>query len=1221
MLSAAAWSQVTQGSVVGTVKDSNGAVLPGASVDLINTETNISRTTQTNRTGDYVFEDVVPGHYTMSVEDSGFQKWVASSFTLDVRQTLRLDVKLTVGSVQQQVTVNSGALPAIETETPAISGTFSTEMALSLPTNTRASFSGTSPSNIVGTLPGMQNGYMQGPETFFQDVTVDGTSLMFSDTTNGWPSSESIDQIRADGVLVNAEYGDPGEIIATTKSGTNHIHGSAYWYYQSSDFDAIPYTYPITTSKPGQIGNTYGVSAGGPVVLPHLYNGHNKSFFFFNYEEFLETDGYGFQDTVPTANYLAGNFSQISPNGTCSACAQLGIQTTALGTPTVQLDPLGNKVYANEIFDPATRGQATSGSLAGQGYATPFPNNIIPLTRFDPISLKILSYVPAANNATQFINNYAVNQNGHRYSAIPAFKIDHNIDAKDKLSFYYSENTTQNQFNPTLGSQDGFPNTITEARGSFITNYQYRLNYDRTLSPTLLLHLGVGMFYELFRDTAPDTDFNLSNLGLTGNLINRNFPTIVGNCTTGAAGTCTNATGGMAAIGTAGAIQDPTYEPKPTATANLTWVHGKHTYKAGGEWIRENYINDPFPTITLTTGAGPTADPFTNTSSYGSFSPGFGFASFLLGDYTATSQGVPFDTHVITTDWAFFLQDSWKVTRKLTLDYGIRWDYDTPEKEEFNRWGQLDPTLANPVAGGHPGALQFATNTNGFYKSAYPYALGPRIGIAYQITPKTVFRGGWGVNYQFIQAAAGSTISSPGAYNVQANSPSYIPTADQFVNDQTPGFIQTPHYPITNAFQCPLAGATNCGTNTVTAPDSQQNRPPRINQYSAGFQRELTRNLIAEASYVGNHAVWLTPFGTSLGRLSQLSPQYLATLGLYPIPGTGPAGYNNENARALLADPLSATAVQQFLVSQGITNGGLPYAGFPTSSTLANSLVPFPQFGAIEPAGAPTGASKYDSLQAKVTKRLGHNLQAGGTFTFAKGYSLVTARQDFFNPAGDNWALQQIPPRDLNFNATYVVPKASFFPRWANQITKDWQLGWFSNYQSGAFLTPPTSVVNLNYQTSEDVRVAGQPLYTSGVNPNNQSTYNPWYTQVLNPAAWAPCPSNQNCMAAGNYIPSFRAPRTPTENANIGRNFRIKERMNLQIRGEFVNIFNRTLMPAPSTANPQAAPSKNSLGIYTSGFGIISAYYAPNTAPTPPTMATTPTLESRQGTLIARFSF
>ncbi len=402
----------------------------------------------------------------------------------------------------------------------------------------------------------------------------------------------------------------------------------------------------------------------------------------------------------------------------------------------------------------------------------------------------------------------------------------------------------------------------------------------------------------------------------------------------------------------------------------------------------------------------------------------------------------------------------------------------------------------------------------------------------------------------------------------------------------------------------------------MTAPDSNQNRPPRINQWSAGIQREITRNFIVEATYIGNHAVWLTPFGTNLGRLSQLSPQYLATRGLYPIPGTGPAGHNNEADRALLADPISSTAVTQFLATQGISNI-LPYSGFPTSATLAAALYPFPQFGAIEPAGAPTGASKYNSLQVKGTKRFSHGIQAGGAYTWGQGFNFVQGRQDYFNPQSSVWDLQNIPPQTLTFNVTYTVPKASFLPKAANLIVKDWQVGFFANYQSGTFLTPPTSTT-LNYQSSEEVRVAGQPLYTPGVNPNNLSTYNPYYTQLLNPNAWQQCASNENCTAGGTLYKDFRAPRTPSENANVARNFRIKERMNFQIRGEFVNIFNRTIMPAPSsTSLPQTPPSKNALGIYTAGFGIINAYAAPNATPG----AGAPFLTGRQGTLIARFSF
>lgn len=256
-------------------------------------------------------------------------------------------------------------------------------------------------------------------------------------------------------------------------------------------------------------------------------------------------------------------------------------------------------------------------------------------------------------------------------------------------------------------------------------------------------------------------------------------------------------------------------------------------------------------------------------------------------------------------------------------------------------------------------------------------------------------------------------------------------------------------------------------------------------------------------------------------------------------------------------------------------------------------------------------------MQIKATKRFSHGLQAGGSYTWGQGFTRATP-QDFFNPASAVWALQSIPPQVLTFNATYTVPKASFLPKYVNAISKDWQLGWYSTYQSGAFLVPPTSNVNTNYLTSEDVRVPGQPLYTTGVNINDPKTYNPYFTQVLNPNAWAPCPSNATCMASGNLYKDFRAPRTPSENANIGRHFRVgKEgKYDFYVRGEFVNIFNRTIMPAPTVTNPQNAPAKNSLGIYTSGFGVINAYAAPNV-----TAGAAPFLTGRQGTLIGRFSF
>ncbi|HEY6342803.1 MAG TPA: TonB-dependent receptor [Bryobacteraceae bacterium] len=527
------------------------------------------------------------------------------------------------------------------------------------------------------------------------------------------------------------------------------------------------------------------------------------------------------------------------------------------------------------------------------------------------------------------------------------------------------------------------------------------------------------------------------------------------------------------------------FDEKPTGVANLTWVHGRHTYKIGAELDLIQDLTRTTAEVVFSGGTAATSEPFTPASSFGAFSTGFGFASFLLGDYGSISQNAFNEPREGSQEWALYVQDSWKVTRKLTVDYGLRWDYDTAEHDTYGRLGQLDATLPNANAGGRLGALEFASTCGcSFYKSAYPYALGPRLGVAYQINPKTVFRAGWGFIYNFIANPAGGTVSTNGVYNLAANSPSYVPPAYQFVNVETPGAIQSPSWPVTNPYQYPNLGSTS---PAPTVPDANENRPPRIDQFSAGFQREITRSFVMEATYIGNRGAWIG--GGSLGRLSQLSPQLLASYGLYPIPGTGPTGYNNLNARTLLADPISSTAVTQFLTSQGISSI-LPYSGFPTSSSLQSALYPYPQFGAVGITGSPTQNSKYDPLQIKATKRLSHNLQGGGAYTLGQGFVRAT-RQDFFNPESGRWALQQIPPQALSFNLTYTTPKASFFPRYVNAVTNGWVLGWFSNYQSGQFLTPPTSSVNPNYLTSEDVRVPGQPLYTPGVNINNLSTYSP----------------------------------------------------------------------------------------------------------------------------------
>ena len=408
-----------------------------------------------------------------------------------------------------------------------------------------------------------------------------------------------------------------------------------------------------------------------------------------------------------------------------------------------------------------------------------------------------------------------------------------------------------------------------------------------------------------------------------------------------------------------------------------------------------------------------------------------------------------------------------------------------------------------------------------------------------------------------------------------------------------------------------------------TAVNRNAGRPPRQTQWSIGVQHEIPRDLVVEVSYVGNRGVWWTGAGANLGLLNQVSPATFAAYGLNPY--TNPA--DNQFLSNLNTSPAVISRFGRPL---------MPYAGF--SGSVLQALEAYPQFsnagnifGPYGVTNAPTGNTWYDSLQAKVTKRFSHGLEAFGTFTWSK--ALVSTRQDFWNPASSVKTLQATDqPFLFNANIVYTVPKVlESFNKVASWAVRDWQFGAYVAYGSGFLLTPP-SVTNgflnplsaINGATSYMLRVPGQPLYTKDL---NCGCINPYSDQLLNPAAWVNPPNGQYGGSA--YYGDFRGSWRPQENFNIGRNFRIKENMNLQIRAEFVNILNRAYLAYPSTVNPLAAPSHNPAGQINGGFGTINETLAPYTNSLPVAPATVNGVcsgaglcgQPRSGTLIARFTF
>jgi hypothetical protein len=1199
-LTGIAFGQAGAGTITGTTIDETGSAVPGAAIEAKNAFTGIVYSATSTNTGNYTISQLPPGTYELSVKMRGFKTFIHDNLTIQAAGIVREDVSLQVGNVSDSVTVSAEA-SLLKTESGELAHNITVDALDNLPIlgigGTNAGSSGIrNPFNLMTLIPG--TGY-QANSTIIVNGAPNNTLAMRiegMDMTNHYvsfaqqemqPSADSIEEVAVQTSNYAAEFGTAGGglLNITMKSGTNLYHGGFYDYFVNEFLNAgYPFTQNVDGGKyrPRNRRNDYGGTLGGPIIIPKVYNGHNRTFFFFNWEEFLESSNITFNTTMPTAAYAGGNFSAISPNGTCSQCAQLGIPTRILAT-----DPLGNAIYANEIYDPLTRNLAAN-------TASPFLNNVIPTVRIDPVALKVMQLLPAVTNGN-ITNNGSGTNLSQRTTVIPSLKLDHSIGSKSKLSFYWSRTATDSQYSTPNGNADGLSPMITQARGTFFHYKVFRLNYDYTLTPTLLLHFGGGYNQINAFDDAPYLNFNAQQqLGLSGFLQNRNFPNFTGAVST--------SLGGMQSIGTVGQIQAHTFQQKPGFNSNATWVRGSHTYKAGAEVYLQGTVSQPFAGVLFPTGTGPTSLPYNPPAGLAGQTMGFGFASFLLGDYTSIQQNAPADYHLGKQQWAVFLQDSWKVRRKLTIDYGVRWDYGTYASETYGRAAALGTNVPNPSAGGRLGATIYGATCNCSFAHNYPYAIGPRIGAAYQLNPKTVLRGGWGLVYGFVPdlgiAPPLAGVNQPGGIN-------------PFVNIETPGVIPQPVFPNFNPGVYPtVPGSIN---SAPTAVDLNAGRPPRQNQWSVGIQRELSGNLVLEAAYVGNRGAWWTGAGPNLGLLEQISPATFAAYGLHP--------YTNAADNQFLSNlNTSAPVVARF------GHALLPYSGF--SGTVLQALEAYPQFATAGFFGstyavsnAPTGNTYYDSMQAKVTKRLSHGLQATGTFTWSK--SQISTREDFWNPGSSTKTLQATDqPFLFNANFVYTTPKPKIENKFVNWAIRDWQVGMFLQYGSGFPLTPPssTAVNNLtavngatNYQIP-----TGQAYFNKDLNCH---CVNPYTDQVLNPAAWTN-------PAAGTWgynalYGNFRQQRRPQENLNIGRNIRIKEHMNLQLRAEFVNIFNRTYLGNPSTSLPAFAPVKNGQGQYTSGFGIINATAAVGTATTNPGIPTgiLTNILPRTGTLIARFSF
>ena len=1227
-----AFGQGANGTITGTVTDPSGAIVADAEIRITNTGTGIVFNSVSTATGNYVAPQLPVGTYDLSVTLAGFKTYNRVSLGLAAAQTLRVDVSLEVGSAAESVTVTAEAT-LLTTESGSLTHNVTVSQMKNLPLLV---LGGTGSTNTVGfrdpysmgqMMPGVSytnnsvmivNGNPDDTVQFrVEGQTAGNTGAFRGFTAQSQPSVDAVEEVAVQTSNYAAEFGTAGGGIfnVTMRSGTNQYHGSVYDYAANEALNAYqPYTGLRNVAK----RHDYGVTFGGPVRIPKLYNGKNKTFFFWSFEQFREKLNINSTlATVPTAQYRNGDFSGLwSANGN---------RLLREGS-TDYRDPLGATVLDRTLFDPLSERTVTcpatgSNCTANQPVQvrSAFVGNLIPVTRFDPVAVNVLKLVPLPEgpNAAkgQIGENFQRSWRASRRSDLPSIKIDQTIGSKGRLSGYYQFNKLRAPYSFPNGGMEGLPEPITAARGSFITSNSTRVNYDHTITPTVLLHLGAGLFTWNFDDHAPflDTSGPLDQqalLGLQNRGINRQFPVL----TTASS----VALGGMNVLGQG--AQANQFERRPSGVVNISWVKNNHSYKFGAEYRLEKY-----PQRGFTNAAGNYAFS-TNYTVQSALqgrvlsqgATGFELASFMLGGESGATLSVPLVAGISKSQSSLFAQDTWKVTRKLTLDYGVRWDYGTYAGEQYGRYGSFSPTVINPAAGGHPGGTIYEATCNCKFAANYPYAIGPRIGFAYQLGTKTVLRGGYGVVYSTVLNASGSAVNS-----ATAGTPGFGQSVGQF-KDGVPSQVQ-PQFP---NFASDAGQPAAAVVASPTLLDPNAGRPARQQQWSIGLQREIHRNLVVEATYVANRGVWWAAPTANLGPVNVTSEQLLGRSGF---------SLNSAADGTLLAKQISAltTADRTVLATKGVTV--TPYAGYSTGQTVRQALLPFPQYNnAIAPAQAPLGNTWYDGLQLSVIQRFSHGLSFNFNYTAAKALELMSSPDVFNRQMGKDLQSTDIP-QQVRMSAEYQVPKLrnSAIKGLSNPVVSyilgDWGFGWFFQYQSAPVLGRPANQGSqpisqwLGRGPGPAQYVDGQSLWSTNwvdydgkVHSDpidiNCHCFDPTKNVVLNSAAWSNIP-NGTWGAQQTTIRQFRGIRQPQENLNLSRNFRLKERVTLHLRVEFQNAFNRMRLPQPVVtgtgisyaATQQKFTSGANAGLYSGGFGTI--------------VPTSGTAGSRTGTMIARITF
>jgi hypothetical protein len=1142
--------QGSNASMTGRITDPQEAGVPNALVKLRSLQTNAVLTFTSSSDGVYSFQELQPGAYDLTITASGFRTFVQSGIELHLNELAKVDVSLQLGAAVEKVEVTANASP-LDFETAVQKGTITPETLNALPlvlngqTRTVVSF--------ITVLPGVtssggdnRNGFdarINGGIQETDEAILDGVSLIDgSDSQDGIGlavtghpvSPEAVQEFSEITSNYQPQYGatQTGIFTAVTKSGTNQFHGSLYELNRTTDLNAREWGIP---NRPENIQNDFGGSIGGPLKIPILsWSGRKKTYFFVNYEGFRERGGATSPIlSVPTAQERQGDFSDWVDSS---------------GNLIPVYDP--NTTQPNPSYNPSQQISSTNlpylrSQFMGCGGNT--PNVICPS---DPrlqasLAQNWLKLLPTPTFSNKTLNNYVVpipvpsTVNGD--TTLTDVRVDHYIGEKDHVSVevhYYGSFIKPPAQLPVELDADSYrsPNY----------NFANRINFDHTFKPNLLNNLNIG-YNDILSDSRCTDAPYASKLPQIPGVFDHLTPPVI---------TFDDFTG----FGCNGFFN----QDRPAYLVNdlLAWVRGKHTFKFGGEYRAEEMNNTQY-----NNDSGSFYFSNLNTGILG-VNSGSAVASFLLGNvatgsstFTTVASNYPRQKY-----FDAFWGDTWKATSKLTIDYGMRYDVSPPAVDKYDNLSFFDPDGVNSAAGGLHGTLAFSGTKWGsasFGRSVPETTswkgFGPRLGIAYSLSPKTVIRTGYGIFYSQLLYSGwnGGVLGGQDGFNSNASFSSSE-------GGLTPAFILQSGLP-QNFPRPPFIDPTfDNGHSVGLYRDFNSGHIPYTQQWNFTVEHQFTSNFYVDAAYVANKGTHLV---SQLAAANALNPSYLS---------------------------MGAALYDTFAPGQATLDGvSIPYAGWTQQMTgctpsVVQALLPYPQYcNTLLSQNEEAGSSSFNSLQVKAEKRFSHGLWVLGSYTLEKWIA------NTYDLQGQNPGAQVSPfqrtrvkalspwdtPQTLNLSVVYDLPigRGKRYLGGSNRLVDravgGWQVSTILRANSGIpfeFYAPPgTAFCNVPSQLA----AACIPGVISGSNPLAQKpggSYNP-NQALFNKNAFEGANGFSFNTGQGSPISGYRGSPFHNEDLNLTKTVALTERVKFQLGVQLFNMWNYHFFTSSNTWGVGAA--------------------------------------------------